>query len=193
MKNFDNLIKKILLAESPIFVDKPLSISLNSQIDNKEAVKRSIEDGEKINSFEGRDVYKITNDNFLYFCFIKDGVADAYVEFVVKDGEINSKRVLQRKSEESKGLLRKAFLNYFSDIFSNIKLDRMANVHGKQFFKKLLKEATERGFKTTIVNDKTKEEASYNDKDFERYWSGQTTINDNQVDSSDLLFKIYFK
>lgn len=193
MKNFDNLIKKILLAESPIFVDKPLSINLNSQIDNKEAVKRSIEDGEKINSFEGRDVYKITNDNFLYFCFIKDGVADAYVEFVVKDGEINSKRVLQRKSEESKGLLRKAFLNYFSDIFSNIKLDRMANVHGKQFFKKLLKEATERGFKTTIVNDKTKEEASYNDKDFERYWSGQTTINDNQVDSSDLLFKIYFK
>lgn len=193
MKKFDSLIKRILLAESPIFVDKPLSISLNNQIDNKEAVKRSIEDGEKINSFEGRDVYKITNDNFLYFCFIKDGVADAYVEFVVKDGEINSKRVLQRKSEESKGLLRKAFLNYFSDIFSNIKLDRMANVHGKQFFKKLLKEATERGFKTTIVNDKTKEEASYNDKDFERYWSGQTTINDNQVDSSDLLFKIYFK
>ena len=182
MKKFDGLIKRILLDESPVFVDKPLPISLNDRTTNKEAVNKSIQDGEKINSFEGREVYKIVVNNFVYFCFVKNGVADAYVEFFVDNKETNSKRVLQRKSEDSKGLLRNAFLNYFSHIFSSIKLDQTANVHGKQFFKKLLKEATERGFKTTVV-----------DEDFEQYWSGQTIINNKQVNPNDLLFKIYYK
>lgn len=193
MKKFDGLIKRILLDESPVFVDKPLPISLNDRTTNKEAVNKSIQDGEKINSFDGREVYKIVVNNFVYFCFIKNGVADAYVEFFVDNKETNSKRVLQRKSEDSKGLLRNAFLNYFSHIFSSIKLDQTANVHGKQFFKKLLKEATERGFKTTVVNEETNEEASYNDEDFEQYWSGQTIINNKQVNPNDLLFKIYYK
>lgn len=193
MKKFDGLIKRILLDESPVFVDKPLPISLNDRTTNKETVNKSIQDGEKINSFDGREVYKIVVNNFVYFCFIKNGVADAYVEFFVDNKETNSKRVLQRKSEDSKGLLRNAFLNYFSHIFSSIKLDQTANVHGKQFFKKLLKEATERGFKTTVVNEETNEEASYNDEDFEQYWSGQTIINNKQVNPNDLLFKIYYK
>jgi len=89
--------------------------------------------------------------------------------------------------------LRRAFLNYFSHLFSVVILDKIANNYGKQFFKKLMKEANDAGFKTTIVDEKTKSEAVYEDKNFEQYWSSKTNIDGRTVGYYDLLFKIYFK
>jgi hypothetical protein len=161
IKKFNTLIEDILLKENPIFVDKPLSMSLNKISTNKSVVNKSLEEGERLNSFEDKEVYKIVNQNLLYFCFIKNNITDAYVEFSIDgDGEANSGTILQRKSEDTKGFLKKAFLDYFPSIFSSIKLDYIANKHGKEFFRKLLKESGERGFKTVVVNQRTKEEAS---------------------------------
>lgn len=196
MKKFNSLVQKILLAESPVIVDNPLLINLNNKSTNEEAVEKSFQEGEKLDSFEGRDVYKISEDGLLYFCFIDNNIADAYVEFLIDDGEVKNKRVLQRKSDNSKGFMRRIFLNYFSRIFQSIKLDSVANKKGKEFFKKLLKEAIEKGFKTTVVNEKTKEEEEYKEKNFEQYWSswsGKGIINDKEEESYNILFKIYFQ
>jgi hypothetical protein len=136
-----------------------------------------------LNSFEGREVYKIVNQNLLYFCFIKNNIADAYAEFSIDDnGETNSGTVLQRKSEDTKGFLKRAFLNYFPNIFPSIKLDYMANKQGKEFFRKLLNESKKKGFKTSIINQITKEETPYEEDEFEQYWG-----------SYNLVFKIYFQ
>lgn len=109
---------------------------------------------------------------------------------------MNNKRVSQRKSDDSKGFMRRIFLNYLSRIFQSIKLDSVANRKGKEFFKKLLKEAIEKGFKATIVNEKTKEEDVYKEENFEQYWSnwsGKGTINNKEVEPYNILFKIYFQ
>ena len=37
------------------------------------------------------------------------------------------------------------------------------------------------------------EEAPYNFKDFEQYWSGQSIINNKTVRPTNLSFKIYYK
>ena len=54
MKKFDILNINILLKENPILVDKPLSISLNKKSTNKSVVNKSLEEGNMLNSFEGR-------------------------------------------------------------------------------------------------------------------------------------------
>lgn len=69
MKKFNTLVQRILLTENPVIVDKPLLVNLNDKSTNEEIVEKSFKEGEKIDSFEGRDVYKIHN-NLLYFCFI---------------------------------------------------------------------------------------------------------------------------
>lgn len=193
MKRFDNLVTKILMTESPTFSDNELSVDLNNEQINRQYLNVCIQDGEKIKNFESWEVYEIKKENFKYFCFVKNNSIEAYAEFFVDGQDINSKRVLQKKSQDSKGLLRKAFLNYFSNIFSSVKLDKLANIYGKQFFKKLMEEANEKKFKTSIVNEKTNEEAPYDSKEFEHYWSGQSIINNKIVRPNNLSFKIYFK
>ena len=193
MKSFDKLVNKILLTESPILSDSELSINLDNEQTNKQAINDCFENGKQVKNFEKYKVYKIKNNNFRYFCFIENNVVEGYVEFFIDDQNVYSKRVLQRKSANNKGLLRRAFLNYFSHLFSDVILDKIANNYGKQFFKKLMKEANDTGFKTTIVDEKTKSEAFYEDKNFEQYWSSKTIINDRTVGYYDLLFKIYYK
>lgn len=195
MKKFNSLVKQILLNEAPVFFEGILPINLNNESKNQEIVKSCFKNGEKLNSFEGRDVYKnIISQNYYYFCFIQNNVADAYVEFSIdSDGVMNSGTVTQRKSEETKGFLRRVFLNYFSQIFPSVTLDQVANTLGKDFFKKLLKDASEKGFRTTVFNNRTKEETPYIEEDFEKYWAGQKHIKDKKPNPSNLLFKIYFQ
>ena len=181
------------MTESPIFSDRELTVDLNDKQINKQYFNVCLQSGKKIENFENWEVWEIKKKSFIYFCFIKNSTIEAYVEFFIDGQDINSKRVLQRKSSDSKGLLRKAFLNYFPNIFSNLKLDKIANIHGKQFFEKLMREANQKGFKTTIVNENTNEEAPYNFKDFEQYWSGQSIINNKIVRPNNLSFKIYYK
>ena len=89
---------------------------------------------------------------------------------------------MQRKSEDTKGFLKRAFLNYFPNIFPSITLDYVANKQGKEFFRKLLNESKKKGFKTIIINQITKEETPYEEDEFEQYWG-----------SYNLVFKIYFQ
>ena len=71
MKKFNTLVKKLLLNEAPMFFEKILPINLNDESKNEEIVKSCFKNGEKLNSFEGRDVYKnIISQNYYYFCFI---------------------------------------------------------------------------------------------------------------------------
>ena len=193
MKNFDELVNKILLTESPILSDSELSINLDNEQTNKQAINDCFENGKQVKNFEKYKVYEIKNNNFRYFCFIENNVVEGYVEFFIDDQNVYSKRVLQRKSGNNKGLLRRAFLNYFSHLFSDVILDKIANNYGKQFFKKLMKEANATGFKTTIVDEKAKCEALYEDKNFEQYWSSKTIVDGRTVGYYDLLFKIYYK
>lgn len=195
MKNFNILVKKILLNENPVFFEGILPIDLNEKSKNEEIVKSCFENGEKLNSFEGRELYKnIIGQNYYYFCFIQNDIADAYVEFLIDDdGGMNSRTVTRRKSEDNKGFLRKVFLNYFSRIFPSVTLDQTANTRGKEFFKKLLKEANGKGFKTTVFNNRTEEETPYIEEDFEKYWAGQSHIKDKKPNPSNLVFKIYFQ
>lgn len=195
MKTFNNIVKQILLNETPVFFEGMIPIDLNNESKNEEIVKSCFKNGEKINSFEGRDVYKNNIDEKKsYFCFIQNDVADAYAEFSIDgDGVMNSKTVAQRKSEDTKGFLRRCFLNYFSQIFPSVTLDQVANTLGTNFFKKLLNEANKKGFRTTVFNNRTKEETDYIEEDFEKYWAGLLHIKDKKPNPSNLLFKIYFK
>lgn len=193
MKRFDRLVSQILMTESPIFSDNELLVNLNDEQINKQHFNICIQSGEKIEDFENWEVFKIKKESFVYFCFAKNNTIDAYAEFFVDGQNVNSKRVLQRKSQDSKGLLRKAFLNYFPNIFPSVKLDKIANTYGKQFFKKVMEEANKKKFRTVIVNEATNEEASYNSEDFEQYWSGQSIINNKVVRPNNLSFKIYYK
>lgn len=56
-----------------------------------------------------------------------------------------------------------------------------------------MKEAHDLGFKTTILDEKTKDEALYQPESFEQYWSDKTIINNKAVGYYNLLFKIYYK
>jgi len=195
MKKFNTLVKKLLLNEAPMFFEKILPINLNDESKNEEIVKSCFKNGEKLNSFEGRDVYKNNIDEKKsYFCFIQNNVADAYVEFLIDgDGVMNSGTVVQRKSEDTKGFLRRVFLNYFSKSFPSVTLDQVANTLGTNFFKKLLNEANKKGFRTTVFNNRTKEETDYIEEDFEKYWAGLSHIKDKKPNPTNLVFKIYFK
>lgn len=195
MKKFNTLVKKLLLNEAPMFFEKILPINLNDESKNEEIVKSCFKNGEKLNSFEGRDVYKnIISQNYYYYCFIQNDVADAYVEFSIDgDGIMNSGTVVQRKSEDTKGFLRRVFLNYFSQSFPSVTLDQVANTLGTNFFKKLLNEANKKGFRTTVFNNRTKEETDYIEEDFEKYWAGLSHIKDKKPNPTNLVFKIYFK
>lgn len=193
MKKFDEIIERLLVTESPIFYDGKLSIDLDNELTNKQSLDNCVRDGQKLKKFEDWEVYKIQKENFEYYCFIKNNIVDAYVEFFIENLNVNNKRVLQKNSASNKGLLKRAFLKYFSDIFSSVILDKRANTYGKQFFEKLMSEAINGGFKTTIVNERTGEEASYIDKNFEQYWLGKTVINNKAVGHHNILFKIYYK
>jgi hypothetical protein len=195
MKNFNTLVKQLLLNENPMFFEKILPIDLNDESKNEEIVKICFENGEKLNSFEGVEVYEnMIDQKYSYFCFIKNNLADAYVEFSIDaDGGMISKTVAQRKSKDTKGFLRRVFLNYFSQFFSSVTLDQVANTRGKEFFRKLLKESNEKGFRTTVLNNRTKEETPYVEDDFEKYWVGQSHIKDKKPNPTNLVFKIYFQ
>lgn len=194
MRKFNTLVERFLLNETPTFFEKILPIDLNDDSENKEIVEKCFKNDKKLNLFEGRGVYEGINKQKSYFCFIKNNLADAYVEFSIDaDGGMFSKTVAQRKSEDTKGFLRRAFLNYFSQFFSSVTLDQVANTMGKEFFKKLLKEATEKGFRTSVLNNRTNEETTYVEDDFEKYWSGQIHIKDKKPNPTNLVFKIYFQ
>jgi hypothetical protein len=194
MKQFDDTIQKILLNETPIFIDKELSINLNDHLTNKLAVKNCLEEGEKLKDFENWKVYKIEKENFIYFCFIdKNNMMDAYAEFLIEKSEVNSKRVLQRKTETTKGLLRRVFLNYFPYFFSSIKLDKMANKLGKSFFEKLMKESIKNNFKVVVVNERTTKETPYKEENFEQYWDKIVYFDGQKVNPLDVTFKIYYR
>ena len=106
---------------------------------------------------------------------------------------MNSGTVVQRKSEDTKGFLRRVFLNYFSQSFPSVTLDQVANTLGTNFFKKLLNEANKKGFRATVFNNRTKEETDYIEEDFEKYWAGLRHIKDKKPNPTNLVFKIYFK
>ena len=193
MKNFNSLVNKILMTESPIFSNSELSVNLNNNQTNKEALDQCFKNGKKLQNFKEWEVFEIQKEEFKYFCFTRNNIVEAYAEFVVDGQNTNSKRVLQKKSINAKGLLREAFLHYFSHLFSSITLDKVANTHGKEFFKKLMKEAHDLGFKTTVFDEKTKNEALYQPESFEQYWSDKTIIHNKAVGYYNLLFKIYYK
>ena len=138
MKKFDEIIERLLVTESPIFYDGNLSIDLDNELTNKQSLDNCVRDGQKLKKFEDWEVYKIQKENFEYYCFIKNNIVDAYAEFFIENLNVNNKRVLQKNSASNKGLLKRAFLKYFSDIFSSVILDKRANTYGKQFFEKLM-------------------------------------------------------
>lgn len=193
MKKFKNLVEEVLISESPMFVDRELSSNLNDKIENKQLLQKCLDNGKLINKFENWDVYQINESDDMFFSFVQNNVVDAYAEFSKKDDTFKSYKVTQRKDENTKGLLRKAFLNYFSNLFPNVILDHTANNLGKEFFRKLMNQAKQRGLKTTIVNEVTKEEIPYEEDLFDKCWSAVFSDKGQLALPMNILFKIYFK
>ena len=193
MKKFDALVKHILLNESPSLEDRELPIDLNKIEINRECLEMCLREGEKLSNFEKWKVYKVKNGNYVYFCFVAGDSVDAYTQFFINSQVVYSQTVTQKKSDYTKGLIRRAFLNYFSEKFDSIILDRIANNYGKNFFKKLLREAMEKNYKVVVLLDNIQKEIEYDENDYEIYWRRLIISSKQYTDESDILFKIYYK
>lgn len=193
MKKFDTLVKHILLNESPSLEDRELPIDLNKIEINRECLEMCLVKGEQLSNFEKWKVYEVKNGSYAYFCFVAGDSVDAYTQFFINGQVVYSQTVTQKKSDYTKGLIRRAFLNYFSEKFNSIILDRIANNYGKNFFKKLLREAIEKNYKVVVLLDNIRKEIEYDENDYEIYWRRLITSSEQYTDESDILFKIYFK
>jgi hypothetical protein len=193
MKAFETLVKQILLNETPSLVNNELLVDLNDPEINKQFLQKCLTTGVKLNNFEKWEVYKFKDFDDLYFCFIHEESVDAYAKFFIDGSEGYGRTVAQKRTDQTKGLLRRAFIKYFSKKFSSLILDRIANKYGKQFFKKLLQDAIENNFKVVVLLEDIKKEIAYNENDYEIYWKRMYRGHRQSSNPSNILFKIYYK
>ena len=114
MKAFETLVKQILLNETPSLVNNELLVDLNDPEINKQFLQKCLTTGVKLNNFEKWEVYKFKDFDDLYFCFIHEESVDAYAKFFIDGSEGYGRTVAQKRTDQTKGLLRRAFIKYFS-------------------------------------------------------------------------------
>jgi hypothetical protein len=192
MSKFNEIYNQILFVESPQYYDAKFNEDMQNLEINAKRAQKTIEDSEKIDSFQGRDVYKRfyfgDPDRYTYV-FIKNGVIDTEVEMSIKKINDFSLGVWQRNTLDNKGFARSVFLNFLPKYHNAVVSDTVANKLGREFWKKLLDDAVSRGYKVTVI-EKQKEK-NYYPKDFDSFWRG-SIVDDSSVMPGEKLFKITY-
>ena len=186
--------------ESPdYYEDGIFHCEMNDDSFNRDKLQLLLPSCEELVPFKNYKVFKRT-DNFdeddVSFFLIKDDLIQGATEIISKKENNFCLGVWQRKVESNRGLLRSFYLERLPDYFPSIISDKSANKFGKNFWRKLLDQATTLGHSVTVLEGSLKKEVPCDVTTFENFWR-----NVNQdiptfaafVASRDRLFKITFK
>lgn len=198
-KIVDGYIQTSYFVESPMYYDGVFNDQLQNSVYNTNTAKEIIKKNEPFANFKNWVVYKIVDgfdESRITYCLINNEYVDAFVEIATKASHNFCTGVWQRNDLINKGLIRDLILNFIPKYYSSLISDKTANKLGISFYKKLLNEAMNMGYRVTVLNGSHKNEENYDPYKFDSYWV--TTDKDIQthptfITSKDILFKIYFK
>lgn len=192
MGKFNELYNQILFVESPQYHDANFNKDMQTLEVNTKRAQKTIQDSKKIDIFKNNDVFvrEYTGDpDRLTYVFIQDNTINAEIEISQKRTNTFTLGVWQYNKPENKGFARLVFLEFLPKYYNSIVSDMVANKLGKEFWKKLLQDCINRGYKVTVLEKQ--KELEYKPKEFEEYWKSNI-VNDSTVMPGEKLFKITY-
>jgi hypothetical protein len=199
---FNKIVKSYLqtsyFVESPMYYDGIFNEQLQNLDYNNKVTKEIIEKYKPFINFKNYTVYRVMDgfdDSRITYLLIKNNLVDAFVEIASKAEHNFCTGVWQRDDQANRGLIRDLILNFIPNYYSSLISDKTANKLGISFYKKLLTDAMNMGYRVTVLNGSHQNEEAYDPSKFDSYWV--TTDNDipthpTFITSKDILFKIYF-
>lgn len=192
MSKFNQLYSQILFVESPQYYDASFNKDMQTLEVNTKRAQKTIQNSKKIDTFKNNDVFvrEYTGDpDRLTYIFIKDSIINAEIEISQKRTNTFILGVWQYNITENKGFVRSVFLELLPKYHNSIVSDMVANKLGKEFWKKLLQDCINRGYKVTVLEKQ--KELEYKPEEFEQYWKGNI-VDDSTVMPGEKLFKIIY-
>ena len=192
MGKFNEVYNQILFVESPQYYDANFNRNMQTLEVNTKRAQKTIQDFKKIDTFKDNDVYvrEYTGDpDRLTYVFIKDDIINAEIEISQKRTNTFVLGVWQYNIPKNKGFTRSVFLDFLSKYCSSIVSDMVANKLGKEFWRKLLHDCINKGYKVTVLEKQ--KELEYKLEEFEQYWKSNI-VNDSTVMPGEKLFKITY-
>jgi hypothetical protein len=200
--NFDKIVngylKTSFFVESPMYYDGIFNDQLQNPVYNNKITKEIIEKNEPFSTFKNYTIYKVADgfdDSRVTYCLINGDYVDGFIEIASKSQYNFCTGVWQRNSTTNKGLIRDLVLNFIPKYYSSLISDKTANKLGINFYKKLLTDAMNMGYRVTVLNGSHKNEEIYDPNKFDSYWVNtdkDIPTHPTFVTSKDILFKIYF-
>jgi ribosome modulation factor len=197
---FDDVVnlhlKSSFFVESPMYYDSSFNEKMQEEHHNKEVTEKIISN-EIFDKFLNFDVYKIKDnfdDNIFTYCIVNDGLTKGFMEIASKKENNFSRGVWQKKEE--KGLMRKFVVDFLPKHHDNLISDKTANKLGISFYRKLIEDCVNKGYKVTILKGSLKNEIPFDMKNFRSYWhnvDSDVPTHPTFLTRKDDLFKIYFK
>lgn len=192
MGKFNELYNQILFVESPQYHDANFNKDMQTLEVNTKRAQKTIQDSKKIDTFKNNDVFvrEYTGDpDRITYVFIKDDTINAEVEISQKRTNTFTLGVWQYNKPENKGFVRSVFLDFLPKYYNSIVSDMVANKFGKEFWKKLLQDCINKGYKVTVLEKQ--KELKYTPEMFEQYWKSNI-VDDSTVMPGEKLFKITY-
>ena len=200
---FDKMINSYLqtsyFVESPMYYDGVFNDQLQNSSYNTKVTKEILEKNEPFANYKDWVIYKISDgfdESRITYVLIKNNYVDGFIEIATKAQYNFCTGVWQKNDSKNRGLIRDLILNFIPNYYSSLISDKTANKLGISFYRKLLSDAMNMGYRVTVLNGSHKNEEIYDPNKFDNYWI--TTDKDvpthpTFVTSKDILFKIYFK
>jgi hypothetical protein len=164
-----------LIFESPVKIKDWVPNHLHNLGPNLAFTKKVKETCKCDGTFEEYEIYKNTIGKVKYDYFIEGDYIKVFFGYLEYN---NGKTMVEETVWQDAlhiGLCRKLIFDYYLKKYNAIVSDQNHSDLGENYWKRLVKDANFKGFKTFVLNTKTNEKIEINPNDMDQYWSENKT------------------
>jgi len=164
------------LMEMPIRIPKWENNKLESSDYNHGIVAYYKENGKLVDAFKNYDIYELIDSDKINNIFVNGEIAWAYFKFKVDKNIMFEDTVWQ--DMKSGGLCREILFNYYLKRYNGIISDGKHSPYGEKYWKKLLQQAKDSGYKLFAVDIGTWTPTSIGMDDIDKFYSNTLAMED---------------
>ena len=166
----ESMTKYSSLLESPMRIPNWNAKKLYDRTENYAMCKTIRTNGKLVGRYEDYDIYQYIVDDDITDIFTDDGFIKAFFVYEIKHNVMVEKKVWQDNA--CFGLCRDAIFHYYLPKFEGVISDGLHSQYGERYWNKLLKQASETGYKIYAVDLTTDRSVVLNLNDIDKFYSG---------------------
>ena len=169
----DTMRNTLLLFESPVRLRRSLDMDVLDDHNKNFGYTQIVREKSKlVDKFDKYEIYRFNIGNITNDIFVSGDFTVSYFNYTVKDKDFIENKVWQ--DHMNIGLSRKILFEYYLNHFNRIISDELHTKEGEVYWKKILTQAVQLGYKIYVLENNT-EKISLNPDETDKYFTDMKT------------------